>query len=379
MNTIPLFKVFMAETASQEVAKVLNSWYIGEGPKVAEFEKQLANYSNNQNAVLVNSGTSALHLAYHLAIYDETRTNEVNQDAEIITSSITCTATNTPIMNHGAKIVWADADPISGNISPESIRKNITKNTKAIIMIHWGGNPCEIDEINKIAKEYGIKTVEDGAHSIGTEWNGRRIGNDSDYTMHSFQAIKHLTSIDGGVLFCKNEKDAQRAKLLRWFGIDRNPQTKEKIDLRCELDVAEAGYKFHMNDVSATVGIENLKHIDWIVSKHQENALFYDNAFKGIDKIKVSYQNPKGKSAYWLYTIHINNRNELMEKMTEIGVATSKVHSRNDLHSMFSKFDASHLRGADQFNNTHLCIPVGWWVTKENREFIAENIIKFAK
>lgn len=369
----------MADTAAYEVSKVLNSGYIGEGSKAAEFEKRIANYSDNQNCVLVNSGTSALHLGYHLALYGDKRTNRVDQDAEIITSPITCTATNTPIINHGAKIVWADVDPISGNVSPESIRKKITKNTRLIVMIHWGGNPCEIDEINKIAKERGIKTIEDGAHSFGTEWNGRIIGNDSDYVMHSFQAIKHLTSIDGGVLFCKTEAEAKRARLLRWFGIDRNPVTKEKIDLRCELDVPEAGYKFHMNDVSASVGIENLQHINWILDKHRENAGFYDDAFRGIDRIKVSYQNPKGKSAYWLYTIHLNNRDEVIRKMNDVGVMTSKVHSRNDLHSMFSQFDSSDLNGADQFNKTHLCIPVGWWINEKDREFIAENIIKFAK
>lgn len=243
-------------------------------------------------------------------------------------------------------------------------------------MIHWGGNPCLIDEINDIAKEYGIKVVEDAAHAIGSEYKGKKIGSISDFTCFSFQAIKHLTYIDGGALFCKNQEDYERSKLLRWFGIDREPKTKEKIDLRCEIDVAEAGYKFHMNNISAVVGNENLKHIDYIVNTHRENALFYNEFFENHG-IKVAPEN--GKSSYWLYTIHVNNRDEVMNKLKEYGIASSKVHARNYTHSMFKDFQDPNLKGVEEFNKTHLCIPVGWWVNKEDRELIAEKVFEIAK
>jgi dTDP-4-amino-4,6-dideoxygalactose transaminase len=289
---------------------------------------------------------------------------------------MTCTATNTPIITNSASIKWADCDPITGNICPDSIRKNITTKTKAIVMIHWGGNPCLIDEINQIGREYGIKIIEDAAHAIGSEYNGKKIGEISDFTCFSFQAIKHLTSIDGGAISCKSEKDYERVKLLRWFGIDREPKSKEKIDLRCEIDVAEAGYKFHMNNISAVVGNENLKHIDFIVGAHRDNALFYNNIFSDNN---IKYAKENGKSSYWLYTIHVENRDELMNKLKECGVASSKVHARNDTHSMFKDFYNDNLPGVEEFNRTHLCIPVGWWVTKKDREFIAKKVIEFAK
>ncbi len=377
---VPLFKVFMSDSVGSKLNDIMYSGYIGEGPKVKEFEAALANYVGNPLILTVNSGTSALHLAYHMALYNEgLKGYETNSNFEVISTPITCTATNTPIINNGAKIVWADVDPISGNIDPKDIENKITKNTKAISMVHWGGNPCDIAAINAIAKRYNLLTVEDGAHSMGTEYGGRSIGSDSDFLMYSFQAIKHITSVDGGALVIKNKKHYDRAKLLRWYGIDREPQTKEKLDLRCELDVAEAGYKFHMNDVCAAIGLENFKHLDWILEKHRDNAKFYDQAFSGLDKITVSHENKDGKSAYWLYTIHLNNRDEVMKKMTEIGVMTSKVHARNDTHSMFKDFHNPNLPNAEKFNQSHLCIPVGWWVSKEDREFIAENIIKFAK
>lgn len=379
-QNIPLFKVFMANSVGKKLEEVLYSGYIGEGPKVKEFESLISNYVANPFVLTMNSGTSALHVAYHMALYrDGIKSHKMNDQFEIITTPITCTATNTPIINNGAKIIWADVDPISGNIDPEDVERKITKNTKAVSMVHWGGNPCDIAKINQVAKKYNLITIEDGAHSMGAQYLGRPLGNDSDFLMYSFQAIKHITSVDGGCLIAKHKNDYSRARLLRWYGIDREPNTKDKIDLRCELDVVEAGYKFHMNDVCATVGIENFNHLNWMLGKHRDNAQFYNEAFAGCDNIAISYENPQGKSAYWLYTIHLNNRDEVMSKMSEIGVVTSKVHARNDSHSMFREFKNSDLPNVEKFNKSHLCIPVGWWIGSEEREFIAEKIIKFAK
>lgn len=371
-NKIPLFKVYMAEDVDEELLRVLHSGYIGEGPKVLEFEKELKEFFKNHYLSTVNNGTSALHLAYHMALYpDEVKGYYNDNKKEIITTAITCTATNTPIIANGAKIVWADVDPITGNIDPKDIENKMTDNTKAVAMVHWGGNPCKIDEINAIVHSYGKKTVEDAAHAIGMEYKGLKVGSASDYTAISLQAIKSITSVDGGILMMKSKKDYERACLLRWYGIDRT--IREGIDLRCELDVAEAGYKYHMNDVSATIGLANFKHINEIINKQRANAHFYNEVFGNNDKIIVAPENPDGKSSYWLYTIHVNNRDLIMNKLNEIGIMSSKVHARNDSHSMFSEFKA-HLPNTEKFNATHLCIPVGWWVTEQQREYIAEKV-----
>lgn len=369
---IPLFKVFMSSDVDKPLLETLHSGFVGEGKKVLEFEEALKQHLQTPNVLTTNSGTSALHLAYHMI------REPLLGDQTILSTPITCTATNNPIINNNMNIFWVDIDPITGNITPNTLKEAIEAsnglNRKGVSIVHWGGNPCDIEEIAKIANSYNLKLVEDGAHSFGVIYNNKPFGYYSDFAIHSFQAIKHITSGDGGCLICKSSKDYERAKLLRWYGIDRT--IREGIDLRCELDIIEAGYKFHMNDIAATIGIENFKHANEILQKHRDNAKYYDEAFKG--KIQFASENSNGQSSYWLYTIHINNRDELMQKLTEEGIVSSKVHSRNDTHSMFECFRRD-LPGVESFNKTHLCIPVGWWVTEEDREFIAKKILEYAK
>ena len=174
----------------------------------------------------------------------------------------------------------------------------------------------------------------------------------------------------------KDKKFYDRAMLLRWYGIDRT--RREGVDLRCEIDVEEAGYKFHMNDVSAVIGMTNFNHIEDIVKRHRENASFYDDAFKDEERITIAPENPEGRCSYWLYTFHVNNRDDVMNKLNDAGIMASKVHARNDTHSMFKDFKAD-LPNTEKFNATHLCIPVGWWVTDEDREYIADKLLKIVK
>jgi dTDP-4-amino-4,6-dideoxygalactose transaminase len=366
---IPLLKVFMAESVKDAVVRVLYSGYIGEGEEVRGFERELAAHLGTPQVLTTNAATSALHLAYHLAV-------DGAPDAEIITTPITCSATNTPIVHSGARIVWADVDPISGNIDADEIEALITPRTRAIVMVHWGGNPCDIARISRIGQAHGIKVVEDAAHALGATYRGRPIGCHSDFVVFSFQAIKHVTSVDGGAIVCKDAGHFERARLLRWYGIDRN--STQPTDLRCELDIAEAGYKFHMNNVSAAVGRENLKHAGGIIDRHRDNARFYDAAFRNAGAVRIVEDNPAGASAAWLYTIHVANRDELMRKLLEAGIGASKVHARNDKHSAFASARRD-LPNAESFDRTHLCIPVGWWLSHSDRERVAEAVVRFAR
>jgi dTDP-4-amino-4,6-dideoxygalactose transaminase len=347
-----LFKVFMPETVMAPLKEVLMSGYIGEGPKVAEFERQLAPWFDNENVLAVNSGTSAIQLALRLS--------NVGPGDEVISTPMTCTATNMPILATGAKIVWADIDPWTGNIDPEDVKKKITPKTKAIICVHWGGYPCDLDELKII----GLPIIEDACHAFGSTYKGAKVGHNSDFACFSFQAIKDITTVDGGALVCKD--DYERGKLLRWYGIDR---TAKGRDLRCEADIQEWGYKFHMNDVAATIGIEQLKYVKKNIAKARAHAIIYDLAFPDE---RLRYDTDR-LSSYWLYTIRVKDRDRFIHYMADSGVMVSKVHARNDHHTCFAE-SRTWLPGVDEFCAEQVSIPVGWWVDKDDLKKIIKKV-----
>ena len=376
---IPLFKVFMSPLASKKVGEVLNSGYIGQGPKVDEFEDQLGSYFGNKKVVTTNSGTSALHLALHLLKKQQHNFPGIKEGDEVLATALTCTASNFPILANGLKIKWVDIDPSTLNMDLEDLKRKVTPKTKAIIGVHWGGYPLDLDKIKDIQKKFKEENgwapalIEDGAHAIGTKYKGKYLGNHGNFVMNSLQAIKHITSIDGGLLYCPHNELYERAKLIRWYGIDRNP--KGRTDFRCEEDILEWGFKFHMNDVCATVGIENFKYLDEITSKHKENASYYDKHLKDIKGITLLKREEDFNSAFWIYSILVDNREGFYKLMKECNIMVSQVHERNDKHSCVKEFK-TNLPNLNNTINKVVNIPVGWWVTKEEREYIVKCIKK---
>ena len=388
---IPLFKVFMSPDAKTEVGKVLDSGYIGQGPKVEEFENILRNYIGEDKLVTVNGGTNALHLALHL-LKKPTITQEVYhgvasvdkvwpgiQDGdEILATSLTCTASNFPILANNMKIKWVDIDPTTLNMDLDDLERKISSRTKAIMLVHWGGYPNDLNRIKEIQEKaqrmYGFTpaVIEDGAHSFGSKFIGKPLGNHGNMVMHSFQAIKHITSGDGGVLTLPNDELYRRAKLIRWFGIDREDNRK---DFRCEADIAEWGYKFHMNDINATIGIENMKYADQIVGRHKDNARFYDENLKDVPGVTTLTRHEGHESAFWIYSMLVDDRDGFYKWMKECNIIVSQVHERNDKHTCVRDY-LSPLPQLDRTIGKVVNIPNGWWVTDEQREYIVDCIKK---
>lgn len=362
---IPLFKVFMPESVAEPLKKTLFSGYVGQGPRVEEFEQALADYIGNPYILTLNNGTAGLHLALRLA--------GVNNGDEVITTALTCTATNWPILANGGIPIWADIDPETGNIDPKSIAKRITKKTKAILVVDWGGYPCDLEEIKGIAVSPSgekILIIEDAAHAFGAIYKNAKVGNFADFTVFSFQAIKHLNTVDGGTLCLKDENPYKRGKLLRWYGIDRESPRK---DFRCEEDVKEWGYKFHMNDVTATIGLEQLKYVSDILKKHRENAAFYRKKLEGVNGVTLLKEKKDRLSSYWLFTIKVKDRDKFVKYMYSKDIMVSRVHERNDKHTCVAQLKRP-LPNLDKFIEEMICIPVGWWVSQEQREYIVKTI-----
>jgi dTDP-4-amino-4,6-dideoxygalactose transaminase len=260
MEELSLFKVFMSPGISKPLIDTLQSGFISQGKKVEEFESKLKEWFNYPYILTLNSATSGLILAIKVL-------NLVEGD-EILSSPLTCFATNVSILANGLNIKWVDVDPETCNINLDDLKNKITAKTKAILLVHWGGYPVDLDKIKEIQKytvdKFGFKihVIEDCAHAFGAEYKNQKIGTHGNICVFSLQAIKHLTTGDGGLIFLPNKELYDRVKLLRWYGIDR--EYKNNKDYRLENDISEWGYKYHMNDINATIGIENLKYINEI-------------------------------------------------------------------------------------------------------------------
>ena len=390
MEKIPLFKVFMSETAPKAVTEVLTSGFIGQGPKVNELERNLTSYFGNTSSEVLtfNSATSAEHLIYHLLKKPSrlTTTYDVGQSwydwrgleagDEVLTTPLTCTATNWPILANGLKIKWVDVDPTTMNISLDDLKAKLSEKTKIVVVVHWGGYPVDLVELENIRRDFHAKygfsfmIVDDSAHALGSKLDNKLIGTFDTISTFSMQAIKHITSIDGGFWLCPYTELNKRGKLQRWYGIDREGP---RADFRCESDIEEWGFKFHMNDVSAVVGIENLKHANDIIGKHRNNAEFYNKELQNISGVTLLENSPRKKSAYWLYTMRVERRDEFIRYMNSCGIITSRVHERNDKHTCVKEF-ITELPNIEMVTKDMICIPVGWWVTEEQREYIVDCI-----
>lgn len=395
-KVIPLFKVYMSPNAKQAVNDVLDSGFIGEGPRVKEFEHELKEYFNASkeyyDITTVNSATSAEHLLYSYFKKDREIVTEVydgvaftsdkwealQPDDEVLTTALTCTATNWPIINEGLNLRWVDVDPLTCNMCLDSLEKEINEKTRIITVVHWGGNPIDLDRLKNIVtdakKKYGreIIVIEDCAHSFGSMYKGKNIGFTGNYSTFSLQAIKHITSGDGGFVGVPSQSVSKDFRILRWYGIDREGP---RADFRCEADVLEAGYKYHMNDISAAIGLSNLADAKSIIDTNKSNGNYYNDALAGIEGITVIPQVDGAESAYWLYTFHAERRDDLMRHLDEHGIKSSRVHERNDKHTCTIPY-RTELPGVDQAVKTMISIPVGYWVTPEDREYIVNCIKK---
>lgn len=344
----------------QSISKAISSGQLGEGEYVYKFEDEFACKFNYKNVLAVSSGTAALTISFILS--------DIQKGDEVITTSMTAEPTNTSIANVGAVPVFADVDPRNGNITAEEIEKKITINTKAICVVHYGGYPAEIDKIQKLAKKYNLKLIEDCAHSLGANYNNKPIGSFGNFSVFSFQAIKHITTIDGGILVIKDKKLLERGKKLRWFGLVKGKSRQLN-------NITEPGYKFNMNNISASLGLEQLKYFDDIQETTNSNAEFYDVFFSDCKELNVGYNYPKSRPSYWLYTILSKKSKTIEHFLNENNVQASKVHKPNHLHAFF-KSPKLRLNNTDEFYKNLLHIPVGFWVTKKQREKIAKYVIK---
>lgn len=362
---IPIFNTFIDKSSFSSVSKVLDSTYISEGALVKEFENNLSHELNIVNPVAVNSGTSALHLSLILA--------GVGPGDEVIIPAQTFIATGLVVLQQGAVPVFADIEFETGNISCESVKSKITSKTKAVIVVHWGGYPCEMDNLISICQNNNLILIEDAAHALGAIYKGKEIGSISDYTCFSFQAIKHLTTGDGGLIACKSSIKAEEAVQRRWFGINRSESKLSNLGERI-YDLNLLGFKYHMNDYAAALGIANLLSFKKRLQQRLDVAKLYDEELSSVPGIKLFNYSKQIKSSYWLYGFHVDKRDEFIKHMKKNGIATSVVHQRIDKYKIFGGI-RHDLGNQFKFDQSQIHIPIHELVDLDVAKKIV-NIIK---
>lgn len=359
---IVLFHPHVPLNASMMVSEVLSTRWIGQGPKVDQFEKEFKRkFKQEGPCIAVGSGTDALHIAYLMA--------GIKAGDEVLCPLFTCTATNLPLLYIGAKPVFVDVNPKTLNVCVEDMRRKINDRTKAIVVVHYGGLPCDMDEIWKLAEKYGIPVIEDAAHALGATYDGIKVGNLSDFTMYSFQAIKHMTTGDGGMLTFKDGSLEPLAKRLRWFGINREDKQKGIW----ENDIHEVGYKYQMTDISAAIGLAGLQEIDAVM--YHRKALYAEYLY-GLDEVSgvtvVDDGSPRKGHAAWLFTILAEKRVDLQRRLREYGIESGQTHYRNDRYSIFGP--QGEFPNMDSIDDKYLILPLHTKVETRDVKEICELI-----
>jgi len=356
---IPLFKPYVAprEALIPALEQTLYSGHIAEGAHVKRFEAAFAQFVGAEHCAALGSCTAALHVALLVS--------GATAGTEVISTPMTAEPTNLAIYHAGARIVWADVLR-NGNIDPVSVAERVTDKTRAIMVVHYGGVPAPMATLMRIAAERGLWMIEDCAHALGAKIpGGTHVGTLGDFGAFSFQAIKHLTTGDGGMLAIDNDKHLPHIRALRWFGIDREQP-------RADVDVEVAGYKYNMNDITATMGLVQLEHIQSVIDLHVHNGEWFTRELAGIPDLEIAPV--EGEPSYWFFTVLTPRRDRLMAKLVEADIACGLVHRRNDLHTVFERSNHVRLPGLDEFWRTALHIPCGWWLTDSDRDRIAQTL-----
>ena len=362
---IVLFRPYVPQDAYSLIQDTLNSRWIGQGPKVDLFEKKFQElFSLSGTCLATGSGTDALHLAYLM--------HDLGPDDEVIVPLFTCTATNIPLLYLGCKIVFVDVDPDTLNINVDDLRSKVTERTKVIVVVHFGGLPCDMNEIKEISKLCGAIIIEDAAHALGSMYDGLYIGDISEFTMFSFQAIKQLTTGDGGMLVIKDSTLEAKAKRLRWFGIDR---AQKQMGI-WENDIKEIGFKYQMTDISASLGLAGIHHYPKTLGYRKFLGCRYNDKLKNVQGLRiVNDYNPLKVHSYWLYSVLVEDRVNCQKMLRSNGIESGQTHYRNDRYSIFTQNEKVKLGDfpfMDMIDDDYLILPLHMNVSIEDIDFIAD-------
>lgn len=394
---IPYGRQSIDDADIEAVVKVLKSDYLTTGPAVEAFEKKVADYVGAKYAVAVSNGTAALHVACLAA--------GIGEGDEVITTPITFAASANCVLYCGGTPVFADIDPDTYNISPEELEKKITSRTKAIIPVHYTGQPCDMDAILEIAHKHDLLVIEDGAHALGASYKGKKIGSIADMTCFSFHPVKPVTTGEGGMIVTDNEELYRRLVLYRSHGITRDkdmmqqyeeqlqqssdPALQEAADmLRGDVidpggwyyQQLELGYNYRITDISCALGASQMDKLDRFLERRRQIAKKYDEAFADIPQIKTPWQQEGCQSGWHLYMIQTmeRSRREVFDGLRQAGIGVNVHYIPVYRHPYYQRngYAGVHCLNAEAFYERAISLPIFPGLTGQQQDYVIEHVIK---
>ena len=371
---VPLFKPYIGKDELSALEQIFKTGWIGLGPKTAEFEKRFADYLKTRNCIGTNSATSALDLA--LKIFDF-------PEGEVLVPTITFVSTAHVVrFNPQMKLRFVDTDRETLCIDPEHLRKSITRNTKAVIPVHIGGQPCEMDTIKDVIEDSpaeDMKIIEDCANAAGGEYKGKKLGTIGDMGCFSFEAKKNMTTGDGGMIATNHEELVERMRQIRWCGINKDTWKRfsSKASYSWYYEINELGYKYNMNDIMAVIGIEQLKKLDAVNARKREIMRRYNEGLGGLDWLTIPDYYDLENGGYWLYVVKAKERDRFFTYLGENGITAGVHFMPVHLHPYYKATCLTTLPNAEEVWHSIVSLPLFYELTDEMIDYVITTIRNF--
>ena len=372
---IPYGRQSINEQDIEAVVNVLKSDYLTTGPKIAEFERKVADYTGAKYAVAIANGTAALHAACYAA--------GIGEGDEVITTPITFAASSNCVLYCGGTPVFADINPETYNISSVDIERKITSKTKAIIAVHFTGQPCEMDQIHEIADKHNLIVIEDGAHALGAVYKGKRVGTLSDMTTFSFHPVKHITTGEGGMILTDNPKLYERLKLFRTHGITREENLLTKNDGPWYYEQRDFGFNYRITDIQCALGTSQMDRLPGFLEKRKKIAEQYNEAFAGNNQIQLPYQKEGCDNAWHLYVIRVKNgnRKEVFEKLRAAGIGVNVHYIPVYQHPYYRSHGYAQVvcPNAEEYYKECISLPMYPDLKEEEQEYVIKKVLEYVR
>lgn len=366
---IPYGRQWIDEDDIQAVADVLRSDYLTTGPAIHQFEKAVCDYTGVKYAVAIANGTAALHAACFAA--------GIKQGDEVITTPMTFAASANCVLYCGGTPVFADIRSDTYNIDPADIRRKITEKTKAIISVHYTGQPCDMDEIHAIAREYGLTVIEDAAHALGADYKGRKIGTISDMTTFSFHPVKHITTGEGGMITTNDENLYKKLKLFRSHGITREESLLTKNEGSWYYQQVELGYNYRITDIQCALGVSQMRKLDNFIARRRRLVKRYEEAFRDIEGITCPYQEEGCNNSWHLYVIQVQNRKEVFDKLRSAGIQVNVNYIPVYRHPYYQKHGYQDVccQEAEKLYEHIISLPLYAGLSDKQQDYVIEQLM----